>query len=121
MPVEGKIGECHRVVRVASQNLFEQYDRFVAILSCKSLDVPMRTHHPFPLTELRSFLAVDALNFCSDDSRRDSTNDALGDLVLNGKNIFERAVVTLRPDVVAIACVDQLRRDAHTVTGLAHA
>src|SRR5205085_9042378 len=83
--------------------------------------VPMRAHHPFPLAELLSLLAADALNLGSDNSGSDSTDDALGELILNGENVLDRAVVTLRPDVVAVARIDQLRRDAHTIPGLAHA
>src|SRR3954452_10044021 len=121
MPVVGKIGERHRIVRIVPQNLFKQDNCLVAILLRKSLNMPMRTHHSFPLAELPSFLTVGALNFGSNDSRRNSTDDALRDLILNGENIFERAIVPFRPDVVAIASINQLGRDTHATASLAHA
>jgi hypothetical protein len=49
MPIESEVGECHRVLRILPQNLFDQDDRFVAILSRKSLDMPMRPHDSLPL------------------------------------------------------------------------
>ena len=49
------------------------------------------------------------------------SHDVLGDLILNGEDIFELAIITLRPEVVAVSHVDELRRDAKPVAGFPHA
>ena len=48
-------------------------------------------------------------------------DDLAGDLVLDRKDIFEAAVVGVRPQVRAVGCAYQLRGDADLVAGLAHA
>src|SRR5262249_20001826 len=121
MPVVGQVGERHRILRIAPQNLLDQEDCLVAIVSRESLNMPMCPHDALPLAKLRRFLALYALNFCGDDPRRDGAHDALGNLVLNGKNVFERTVVTLRPDVLSAARVDQLRSDAYAIASLSYA
>src|SRR5215813_8196942 len=121
MPVVGQVGERHRILRIAPQNLLDQEDCLVAIVSGESLDMPMRPHDALPLAKLRRFLALYALNFCGDDSRRDCAYDALGNLVLNDKDVFERTVVTLRPDVLSAARIDQLRSDAYAIAGFSNA
>ena len=47
--------------------------------------------------------------------------DACRDLVLNREDIRELALETLRPYLVAVIGVHELRRDAHAIAGLAHA
>jgi hypothetical protein len=47
--------------------------------------------------------------------------DTLGDLVLDGEDIFELAVVALRPALIAVLDVDQLHVDPEAIAGLAHA
>ena len=48
-------------------------------------------------------------------------HDGLADLVLQGEDVGEVAVVALGPDVVAGRAVDQLGGDPHPAAGLAHA
>ncbi len=43
------------------------------------------------------------------------------DLVLDGENVCDVTVVTLGPEVVVRTGIDELRRDAESVTGLANA
>jgi hypothetical protein len=50
--------------------------------------------------------------------RRD---DSVGDLVLDGEDVVQLAVVGFRPQVAILHRVDQLGSDAHPVAGLAHA
>ena len=45
----------------------------------------------------------------------------LGDLVLYREDVGEIAIVPLRPDVIPGLGLDELRGDADTITGLAHA
>src|ERR1700731_2610065 len=81
----------------------------------------MGAHHTFPLPELGGILALRALNLGSDDTRRDGADKAAGDLVLNRKDVFERAVVALGPEMMAARRVDKLRCDAHARASLSHA
>jgi len=46
---------------------------------------------------------------------RQRLGDRLADLVLDGKDIDELAIVGFRPQVVAIGDLDQLRGNAHAV------
>ncbi len=48
-------------------------------------------------------------------------DDGVGDLFLDREHVLGQPVVLRRPDVVAAGDVDQLRRDAQPVAGLAHA
>ena len=43
-----------------------------------------------------------------------------GNLVLDGKDIIQRSVISFRPQVIAVLGLDQLDGNAHPVTGLAH-
>src|SRR6185503_20681270 len=51
----------------------------------------------------------------------EAIGDGAGDLVLNCEHVLELAVVTLGPDVITVADVDELRRDTHPVPGATHA
>ena len=48
-------------------------------------------------------------------------HDGMRDLVLDIENIPHLAVISLRPELVSIRRIDQLRRDTHAVAGTAHA
>ena len=48
-------------------------------------------------------------------------DDGLRDVVLDGEDVVERAVVALRPDLRVGGRLEQLRRDPHAIAGLAHA
>ena len=47
-------------------------------------------------------------------------HDLLHDLILQGKDVCERTVVALGPEVSAGGGVDQLRDDAHLIAGFLH-
>ncbi|MNF84439.1 hypothetical protein D3C84_668000 [compost metagenome] len=53
--------------------------------------------------------------------RRDGTDDAFSDLILQLEDVVERAFEALRPEVRSGRRIDQLPGDAHPVTGPAHA
>src|SRR5262249_36966481 len=55
------------------------------------------------------------------DLRLDRRGDAARDLVLDVEEVGQRAIVTLRPDMVAALGFDQLRRHAEPVPRLAYA
>ena len=48
-------------------------------------------------------------------------HDLLHDLVLQGKDVLERPVIPLRPEVIAGRGIDQLRGDPHLVVCFAYA
>ena len=50
-----------------------------------------------------------------------SFHDAFGDLVLDGEDILELAIVAFGPEPVAVMDIDELDGDAHPVAGLADA
>ena len=47
-------------------------------------------------------------------------DDRLRDVLLNGEDISHLAIVLLRPEVIAVGDVDQLRGDANLVADLAY-
>jgi hypothetical protein len=51
----------------------------------------------------------------------DATDDARRDLILNREDVFERLVVSVRPEMNADCCIDQLGCDAQAIAGLADA
>ena len=104
-----------------AQEFVEQADRFPEILRGKSLDVPMGVHQAFPGTEFVGVLRLRSLDFRRHNSRRDCAGNLICHFVLDGENVFERAVITIGPDVMPVGGVDQLRVDADPVPGFPHA
>ena len=54
-------------------------------------------------------------------SKLQGVNDGVRYFILNGKDVVQVAIVTFGPDVIVVGAVDQLRRDPHPATSLAHA
>jgi hypothetical protein len=52
---------------------------------------------------------------------RQRADDLLHHLVLRREDVCEIAIEPLRPEMPAAAGIDELRRDAHAIAGLAHA
>ena len=71
--------------------------------------------------EVRGRLARGALDLGQPQARFDRTGDAGRNLVLQLKNVVERAIEAVGPDVSAGRRVDQLAGDAHPIAGFAHA
>src|SRR5215813_7994459 len=74
--------------------------------------MPMGLYSPVPGIELTWFLVPRLL---------DRGGNAPGDLVLEGKDIGQFAIVALRPQVVTSRRLDQLCGDAETIGGPPHA
>src|SRR5437762_3532222 len=81
-----------------------------------------------PATQVRLIrLNVAGLRFCQRLTLRrrqfdlQLVNDVAGNFVLNLKNIFEVAVIPLGPQLVTVACVDELGADAYAMTASTHA
>src|SRR5262245_6457148 len=66
-------------------------------------------------------LALGTLKFLALDSRRDRTDDASSDAVLEIEHVFKRTVEMIRPEMRAILCIDELACDSHARSCLAHA
>src|SRR5207249_11784425 len=66
-------------------------------------------------------LALDAFVRGCFDAARKSGNDRAGDLVLDGEDILQLAVVAFGPDVPISLRIDQLHGDTDAITDLAHA
>src|SRR4029077_5798005 len=60
-------------------------------------------------------------DLCVRDRRFDGAHDALRQFFLNGKDILEHAVVSLRPYVTAAQRVDELAGDSNSIARLADA
>jgi hypothetical protein len=66
-------------------------------------------------------LALDALDLGLAQARLYGGEHAHGELVLDGEDVVQRAVVTFRPDVPAGLRLDELAGDTHAVRRFAHA
>src|SRR5215468_2660688 len=83
--------------------------------------MPMGSHSPVPGIVLTWFLALRLLDFGRDNARLDRGGNAPGDLVLEGKDIGQFTIVTIRPQVMAARGLDELGGDANTIGGPPHA
>jgi hypothetical protein len=79
--------------------------------------MPTGAHQAFPGAQFAGVLRLGPLNFRRHDSGHDRASDLIGHFVLDSKNVFEPAVVTIGPDVMSIACLYQLRADADAIPG----
>jgi hypothetical protein len=76
-------------------------------------------HHQVIPVEIFRPLPLDPLDLGRPEGRLDCRDRADRDLVMQRKNVVERAVVTLGPDMRAALRLNQLRGDAHPVARLA--
>jgi hypothetical protein len=75
----------------------------------------------FPGIEVVGWLALDADVLVRLKLRLDRRHNALGDLVLDGEDVGNLAVVTFLLNVVATSGFDQLRHDTDAAAGPANA
>src|SRR5215831_5671120 len=83
--------------------------------------MPMGSYSPVPGVELIWSLAPRLPDLGCDNAGLDRAGNAPGDLVLEGKDIGQFAIVAIRPQVVTGRRLDQLCGDAETIGGLPHA
>src|SRR6516225_1474370 len=76
----------------------------------------MGPYGPIPRIELIWVLALRVPNL-----GRDRAGNASGDLVLDGKDIGQFAVVAICPQMMASRCLDELCGDANAIAGAPHA
>src|SRR5215467_5065077 len=83
--------------------------------------MPMGLYSPVPGIVLTRFLAPRLLDFGCDNAGLDRGGNAPGDLVLDGKDIGQFAIVAIRPQVMACRGLDQLGGNADAIGGSPHA
>src|SRR5262249_55362581 len=81
----------------------------------------MGPYSPVPGIKLIWVLALGLPNLGRDNAGRDRAGNAPGDLVLDGKDIGQFAVVAIRPQMMASCRLDQLPGDADAIAGPPHA
>src|SRR5437763_17220487 len=80
----------------------------------------MGPYRPIPGIELIWVLTLRVPNLSCDNARRDRAGNASGDLVLDGKDVSQFAVVAIRPQMMASRCLDELCGDANAIAGASH-
>jgi len=83
--------------------------------------VPHRAHAAVEGIEVSDLFAKGTFALQRQHLGLDSTNDTLGDLVLNSEDVGEIAVVALRPEVVPRLCVDKLPSHPDPLAGFSDA
>src|SRR6516165_5150915 len=121
MPSKGERRICHRICLVQQDGFSHQAARLGQVLTREATDMPMGSYGPVPGIELTLFLPLRLLDLGCDNASLDRGGNASGDLVLEGKDIGQFAIVAIRPQVVTSRRLDQLCRDAETIGGSADA
>src|SRR4051794_1077100 len=83
-------------------------------------DERQRADHALPGVEVVGWLVLTANLLSHIQLRFDCCDHTLGNLVLDGENVSEIAVVALGPDMVTGFSLDQLGGDTDAVAGFAH-
>src|SRR6476619_1401023 len=74
-----------------------------------------------PSTQAFRCFAARPITLGSTDLRLKCCGNRVGDLILKGKNIFERPLISASPDVSAVFGFDELSTDAQTIRCLSDA
>ena len=109
------------IVGVERQGAVEQKLRLGIVGRGRAVVQHLAGEHALVGHHVGGGLAVGALVGGGLDPAGQGGRDGGGDLVLDGEDVGELAVVALGPDVAVGRGVDQLDGDAHPVAGLAHA
>jgi hypothetical protein len=109
------------IVRVELDGPVDQHLRLVVVLQGRAVMQHLGGEHAFVGRHVVGGLADGALLGHRLQPAGQRRNDRGRDLVLDGEDVLELAVVALRPDVPVGLGVDELDGDAHPVARLAHA
>src|SRR6516162_142584 len=93
MPSEGKIRICHRICPVQQDGFSHQAARLGQVFTREATDMPTGSYGPVPGIELTWFLAPRLPDLGCDNAGLDRAGNAPGDLVLEGKDIGQFAIV----------------------------
>ena len=90
-----------RIIRLELQRLFEERQCPRCLLRHRQVTVPRRAQHQVVSVEILGSFARDPRHLGLSQARLDRPDDAERDLVLQGEDVVELAVVTLRPQMRA--------------------
>ena len=99
----------------------EQKLRLGEVLAGAPVCMPQAALIEFPGAQVVGALRPCPLALCLAELGLDRADQCRRDFVLHGKDVFEVAVVALRPDMIARCAFDQLRCDTNAIACLAHA
>src|SRR6516165_1482854 len=86
----------------------------------ESPDIRIGAQHAFVSAEALRPSELGAFDLGRDDRGVDCADDVLGYVVLQLEYLVEPAFISVRPDVAACPCADQLYRDANAIIRLSH-
>src|SRR6186997_104827 len=104
-----------RISGVESECALQKYQRFCHLSWHPGIDVGLSLQDKVIGIEAIRPLALDALNFGSTQARLDGANDVQSDLVLKRKNVIERTIEALGPQMASTSRLDHLGCDAYTI------
>ena len=99
----------------------QKFLRTPLIVRADAPHMRQRLHDQVPCVEALRRLAPNASRLGGKDLRQNRTNDPARDLVLKLEDIFQLAIVFVRPQMDAVRGIDQLPGDTNPVGDLPHA
>src|SRR6266568_3767236 len=96
------------ITRLERERLFEQGDRPLGFLWHRDVDERLSLQHKIIGIEAVGPFALDALDLSSPEARLDGADHAHCDLVLHRKDVVERPVIALGPEMIAGLRLDEL-------------
>ncbi len=109
------------VIRVKPYGFAQHDDCSLALVRRHPPEVRQRAHDEIPCAEILRRALLRAHSLGGDQLRLDGRRDALGQVVLEGENIGDLAIVVLRPNMGAAGHVDELGGDSHAIPGFSDA
>ena len=107
--------------RIACQRLLQQRPGTLPRRRGVLVDLPLRAQTAVPSVEIVWPPAQRAPFLGTCELRLDPGNDLARDFVLQREHVAQRAIITLRPELLREGRVAEPCRDAHTIAGAAHA
>ena len=120
----GDAGMGRRKIRVNLDGALEiLLGAFGFVFSGVLVPVPDKAHAALikiPGVKITRKLGFGPLSFGFGQFRSQGADHGFSDVVLHGENVFQVAVIAVRPKILARLSFDQLRCDAHPLAGAAH-
>src|SRR5262245_44278080 len=112
---------CWRKVGKTLDRPVQHLNRRLVLGSRQAPEMRLRARHQLPGPELLTRARKRPHPLGGQHMRFDGASDAAGDLVLHGKDVTQLAIVALRPVMDTGDGINELRADAQTLSGAAHA